>query len=136
MRISDAISPSTPLAIAFAGDAVLNIEYRNSSITLAEMEKMLVDAEEAIDSANAQEEAKASGDRAALTRLKGRVEQAKKNLVGQILEVVTTWDLTQDDNETVIPLTDEALKNVPTNVFTAIIRAIRRDQQADGEGKE
>jgi leucyl aminopeptidase (aminopeptidase T) len=135
MRISDAISPSTRLAIPFAGDAVLNIEYRNSSVTLAQMEKMLADAEEAMEATKEEEESKDSGDRAQIARMRERVASARKNLIGQIVGTVVSWDLTQDDNETVIPLTEEALVHVPTNVFTAIIKAVRRDQQADGEGK-
>lgn len=135
MRISDAISPSTPLAIPFAGDAVLNIEYRNSSVTLAQMEKMLADAEEAVESTNEQEANKGTSDKDQIAQMRQRVEKAKKNLIGQITDMVTLWDLTEDDGETVIPLTEDRLKDVPTNVFTAIIKAVRRDQQADGEGK-
>lgn len=134
MLITEAISPSTPLAIPFANGAVLNIEYRPSSVTLAQMEQMVAQAEEV---ANSQKEEKAAVDKsdsARLSRLRERLETAKKQLADNILDVVTAWDLMDTEKQT-IPLTMEGLTIVPSNVFTEIIKAIRAHQAGDDDAK-
>lgn len=136
MLISEAVSPSVPLAVPFAGDVVLNIEYRPSSVSLAQMEEMVAQAEEA---ANAQREETASRkgqitDAERLKRLRERLENAKKQLADNILGVVTSWDLLDNDRNPV-PLTLEGLTIVPTNVFTEIIKAIRAHQAGDDDAK-
>ena len=139
MLISEAMSPSVPVAVPFEGGAVLNIEYRPSSVTLAQMEEMVAQAEEA---ANAQREEAAHKtakltDAERLTRLRKRLEDAKKQLADNILSIVVSWDLEHlvDNERAVVPLTMEGLVNVPTNVFTEIIKAVRQHQAGDDDAK-
>lgn len=133
MRISEAISPSTPLAVQFA-NSVLNIEYRPASVTLAQMEEMVAQAEKAADEQREESKAADKSDEAQLQRLRQRLAQTKQALADNILSIVVTWDLTDDDN-VVIPLTMGGLSLVPTNVFREIIKAVRKDQEAGDEGK-
>lgn len=133
MRISDAISPSAPIAVQFA-TGVLNIEYRPSSVTLAQMENMVDAAEKAANDQIEEKSAESSGDVAQLAKLRLRLAATKQSLTDNILSIVVSWDLT-DDEENVIPLTMEGLSVVPTNVFREIIRAVRNEQEAGDEGK-
>lgn len=139
MLISEAVSPSVPVAVPFEGGAVLNIEYRPSSVTLAQMEEMVAQAEEA---ANAQREEAAQKtskmtDQERLARLRQRLNDAKKQLADNILSIVVSWDLEHivDNERAVVPLTMEGLVNVPTNVFTEIIKAVRQHQAGDDDAK-
>ena len=145
MRISEAISPSTPLAVPFAGGAVLNIEYRPTRVTLAQMEDMLTEAEEAEKAQAAEKEAadaaSASGDEkkekaSELVIARRRVAMVRERLIKQVLEMLVAWDLTDDDGENVIPLTEEGVRIVPLNVFAEIVKAVRRHQSAGESGKD
>ena len=106
-------------------------------MTLAQMEDMLEQAK------RAQEEPTASGDQnsdttsepAQMAVIEARLKTAKEQLIGSVLQMVTKWDLTEDDGETPILLEEEALMQVPTNVFTAIIKAVNRHQSAGDSGK-
>ena len=124
------------MAVPFANGAVLNIEYRPASVTLAQMEEMVHQAEEA---ANAQREETAARkgqitDQERLKRLRDRIGNAKKQIADNILDVVTLWDLSDESGET-IPLTMDGLAAVPTNVFTEIVKAIRNHQAGDDDAK-
>ena len=138
MLISEAVSTSVPLAVPFAGGAVLNIEYRPSSVSLAQMEEMVAQAEEAANAQREEAEQRKAPitDAERLKRLRERLNNAKKQLADNILGVVTMWDLraTEEDTEPV-PLTIEGLTIVPTNVFTEIIKAIRAHQAGDDDAK-
>jgi hypothetical protein len=134
MRISEAISESTPIAVPFAAGAVLNIEYRPSSVTLAQMEDMVFQAEKAAEEQAQEASAQDNSDTAQLRRLRERLAATKQTLADNILTIVTKWDLEEEDGTTV-PLTIEGLANVPNNVFREIIRAVRQHQSAGDEGK-
>lgn len=132
MRISEAISESTPLAVPFAGGAVLNIEYRPASTTLAQMEDMITLAQEA--ETDEVDESPKTPD--ATAQIKRRLDGIKSRLIDTVKEMVVSWDLTEDDGVTIIPLTDEALRNVPMNIFVEITREVRRHQSAGDAGKD
>jgi len=139
MLISEAVSPSVPVAVPFEGGAVLNIEYRPASVTLAQMELMVSQAEEAAD-AQREESAQRNGqmtDGERLKRMRERLGNAKQQLADNILGVVTKWDLEQlvENERVVVPLTMDGLVTVPTNVFTEIIKAIRAHQAGDDDAK-
>jgi hypothetical protein len=52
--------------------------------------------------------------------------------IRSFLHIVQAWDLKWDDaDEEPIPLTEEALEDVPTEVISGIVRAIGEDQQTD-----
>jgi hypothetical protein len=102
MRLSEALSPATWLTVPFAGGAVLNVKYRPSSATVAEMQKM---------TAGSQDE---------------QVEQ----IIKTIQELVEDWDLTKDDGETKVGLDRDSLIHVPANIFRAIIMAVAKHQQS------
>jgi hypothetical protein len=125
MKISEAVSPAAPVAVQFAR-GVLNVEYRPSSMTFAEMEEMLAAAEEA------KKAVEDSGDEAAA--LRPRLDSLHRRFIENAVETIVTWDLT-DEEENVIPLTEEALRNVPMNIFTEIQKAIRAHQSAGDSGK-
>jgi hypothetical protein len=131
MRISEAISESTPLAVSFAGGAVLNIEYRPAATTLAQMEDMINLVEEA--EADTTDESSKTPDAAAI--MKARIEGIKTRLIDTVKEMVVSWDLTEEDGETVISLTDDGLRNVPMNVFVEITKSVQRHQSAGAAGK-
>lgn len=135
MRLSEAISPSTPLAVPFAKGAVLNIEYRPPSVTLAQMESMLTEAEEAQAAQDAEKDA-AKKDKTELEKARERVRAIRERLAGQILDMVESWDLTENDGETPVPITTEGLENVPLNVFAEIVKAVRKHQSAGDSGKD
>lgn len=104
MRLGQALSPTVWLPVTFAGGAVLNIEYKPSSASIEEMERL---------------------------RAQGDDDSAQVNRVIQFIqEIVVDWDLTEDDGETKVPLTVEALRKVPTNIFTEIVKAVRKHQSA------
>lgn len=104
MRLSDAVSPARPITVPFVGD-VLNVEYRPMSYTPEQLDKMQADA------------AKAKDPKAAVA-----------GMVDQMLKLLVSWDLTQDDGSTPIPITAEGLRGVPLNVYTEVMRAVARDQ--------
>lgn len=131
MRISEAISESTPLAVPFAMGAVLNIEYRPASTTLAAMEDMAETAREA-------EESEAEGKGSTpdeVAQMKARIANIKNRLIGTIKDTVVSWDLTEDDGETIVPIDDVSLSRVPMNIFIEITKEIRRHQSAGDSGK-
>jgi hypothetical protein len=102
MRLSEALSPATWINIPFAGGHSLNVKYRPSSATIAEMQSMLG----------------------------GTPEDQMTRVVKQIQELVEDWDLTQDDNETKVSLDEESLRHVPINIFRGIITAVAKHQNS------
>jgi hypothetical protein len=145
MRISEAISPSTPLAVPFADGVVLNIEYRPTRVTLAQMEDMLSEAEEAEKAQAAEKAAREAAEaegaepkasKSELEIARKRVEMVRERLVKQVLEMVVSWDLTEDDGETVISLDEAGVRFVPLNAFAEIVKAVRRHQSAGDSGKD
>lgn len=60
-------------------------------------------------------------------------ERDVSRVVKSIQDLVLEWDLTDDDG-TPIPLDSESLRNVPTNIFMHIIKAVNEDQDA-GESR-
>lgn len=109
MRISDAVSPARPIVVPFVG-ATLNVEYRPMSYTPEQLDKMQAEA------------AKAKDPKAAVA-----------GMVDQMVQLIVSWDLT-DNADQPIPVTTEALRGVPLNVFTEVMRAVGRDQTSGEAG--
>ncbi len=53
-------------------------------------------------------------------------------VVDSMLRLLVSWDLT-DEDENPVPLTEEALREVPTHIFTGIMQAVGKDQTPSGE---
>lgn len=109
MRISDAVSPVRPLAVPFDKGEVLNIEYRPMSYTPEQLDQMQADAQSTVK------------------KDQGR---AVAGMVESMLKMLVSWDLTEDDGATPVPIERDALQKVPLNIFTEITMAVARDQQA------
>jgi hypothetical protein len=58
------------------------------------------------------------------------------SIIDQLLAMVTEWDLRPDEGMDIIPLTKEALQDVPLEVLTLVVGAVTDDQvpkeQTDG----
>lgn len=102
MRLSEALSPATWISVPFSGGHSLNVKYRPSSATIAEMQSMVGESP----------------------------EDQMTRVIHQIQELVEDWDLTQDDNETKVPLDEESLRHVPVNIFREIIKAVAKHQNS------
>ena len=121
MRIDEALAESKPLAVKF-GTAVLNIQYRPPSFTIAEM----VEAEADKDN--------------------------PERLVEMIQSLIQGWDLTrletvtagsgeggetpvQIQREVPVDITnpDDVRKYVPSPIIYGIIKAVRADNDPSGE---
>ncbi len=55
-----------------------------------------------------------------------------KNIVRTMQRLLVEWDLTDDDNNP-IPLSDEALVEIPSHIFTGIMQAVAKDSRPDPE---
>lgn len=108
MRLSAATSRVRPIVVKFEGGD-LNATYRPTSYT----PKKLAEAQ-----AKAKKAKKANDQDAALA-----------SMIESVLDLFVSWDL-EDDDGTPIPLTAEALQDVPINVMSELIQEVGRDQQA------
>ena len=100
MKLSEAKSDLKPLAVAFDSGAVLNVTYRTPEYTPYEMAKI-------VDTKNPD----------------------PTRIIGMILKVVESWDLT-DEAEKPIPLTPDGIgENVGVGVLRKIMEAVGKDQQ-------
>lgn len=134
MRISDAVSDSSPLDVHFPRGAVLHVEYQPSSYSIIELEN-----------------------------LQRNATKDPRRMLHAIRRLVLSWDLTDDDGVPIplaepfveggggglvprsefvrkfreengqdAPLPDsvpeDQLASVPTNIFAAIIKAVNADQ--------
>lgn len=106
MKLSEAKSDLKPLPIVFDSGAVLNITYRSPEYTPYEMAKI-------VDKTNPD----------------------PVRIIGMILKVVESWDLT-DDAEKPIPLTTDGVgENVGIGILRKIMEAIGKDQMpGEAEG--
>lgn len=109
MRISEALSPARDIEVRFEA-AVLNVTYRPMSYTLEEIDRL----------------------EAEVTQKGGSAEQRKarlESLLDSIGRLVVSWDLTHDDESMIDPKDKDALRKVPSNVFTEIIKTVNADQR-------
>lgn len=103
MRLSQAVSPAEQITVPFVG-AELHVKYRPMSYTPAELDKMQAEA----------------------AQTKGKVGD---RLVDSMIRMIESWDLT-DEDEVPIPIERDALREVPSNVYMAIMKVINQEQQA------
>ena len=109
-RIGDLQDKPTTLPVPF-GETTLTVEYRPLSYTVKEMRKIVDSKDPAM-------------------------------IVDSIKRLVTKWDL--EDADGVVPLDhpldddgkvreDDPLLEIPTNIFTGIMKAVQADQSVPGE---
>jgi hypothetical protein len=99
VKLSEAKSDLRPLAVTFDSGAVLNITYRTPEYTPYEMAKI-------VDTSNPD----------------------PTRIIGMVLKVVESWDLT-DDAEEAIPLTTDGVgENVGVGILRKIMEAVGKDQ--------
>ncbi len=55
-----------------------------------------------------------------------------ERIIKTMLRLLVSWDLT-DENDTPVPIETEPLRDVPTHIFTGIIKAVGKDQAPDPE---
>lgn len=122
MRISDVAREERPLAIDFGGGATLNIVYRNSRMSFNDMARLVTRAALAA-------KAKDAGD---VQDIAARVEASADSVITPLVEALVSWDLTEDDGETLIPITEAGLRSVPSSILVEITKAMQEDQRAAG----
>lgn len=122
MRISDVAREERPLAIDFGGGAMLNIVYRNSKMSFNDMARLVTRAALAA-------KAKDAGD---VQDIAARVEASADSVITPLVEALVSWDLTEDDGETLIPITEAGLRSVPSSILVEITKAMQEDQRAAG----
>lgn len=109
MRVSQALSKSRQIAVEFEEDS-LSVTYRPISYTLEEVDRIQAD-----------------------TTATGGTEserQARMNRVAEMISrLVVDWDLVDEDDVKISTKDLAALRKIPFNVFSEIIRAVRDDQQ-------
>jgi prefoldin subunit 5 len=131
MRLSDVVRESKPLAIDFGGGAVLNVEYRVAGMSLNKISAMIDSAVEATKASNENLDENASEvDKIEAT--KKRLSTVQSTLIGQLLETLVSWDLTENDGETVIPLTADAFLDIDVEILKKVQTSIAEDQKATG----
>jgi hypothetical protein len=109
MRISEALSRSSNIEVMFEAGAVLHVTYRPVSYSLRELDEM----------------------EAVTVQKGGTAEQRKERLervAGMIGKLVISWDLESDDGVVLDPTDIEAMKDIPSNVFTEILSAVKAHQ--------
>lgn len=116
MKLSAAVSPARPVTVHFDGDD-LHVEYRPTSYTPAEVVAL-------------QEATPTTGKRMSAAAQR----EALDRTIETMLRLIVSWDLEDEDGRT-IPLTREALRDVPLNVFHEVQRAIAEDQAAGEAGE-
>lgn len=111
MKISQAVAPKKDVKVPFEG-AELQVVYRPLTYTVRQMDEMAAEAE-------------ATGGGKATTRL-----------LETIQKLVVTWDLTDEHDKLIViegDLTDDhPLRDVPSHIFVAIIKAVNEDQTPGG----
>lgn len=117
MRISEALSKARDIQVEFES-ATLNVTYRPISYTYAEMEAMSAASAPLDENASKEEQS---------ARLRRVIDITKK--------VVVAWDLEDEEGITIDPQNEDALRQVPMNVFGEIMKTIRRDQAVSGEAE-
>lgn len=117
MRLSAAVANARPIQVPFADGEILNVVYRPSNATPADLDALAEQAE------NAEAE-----------QAKGKInrEVIRRN-VESMADLLVSWDLTEDDEVTPIPITVEGLSKVPMHVFNSIMKAVQKDQTVDPE---
>lgn len=105
MLISEALGQSKSLAIHFDTGSVLNVVYRPTSFTIAEVQE-----------------------------LESSTRKDPMRLVRHVLDVVESWDLQmlgEHETRMAVPLEPEPVRlNVPTKILARILRAVNEDQSA------
>jgi hypothetical protein len=104
MRISGALAKARPLTVEFEGDT-LNITYRPSSYSVAELEKLVDD-----DAA-------------------GKKPQPVR-IIEMMQQMIVTWDLLEENGEPIDVQNTERMKELPTSIFTTIMQTVKVDQSA------
>jgi prefoldin subunit 5 len=131
MRLSDVVRESKPLAIDFGGGAVLNVEYRVAGMSLNRISAMIDAAVDATKASKEKLDDNAS-DVDKIEETKKRLDTVQSTLIGQLLETLVSWDLTENDGETVIPLTAEAFLDIDVEILKKVQTSIAEDQKASG----
>lgn len=111
MKLSQAIAKARDIVVEFEA-ASLRVTYRPTSFTVRELDRLT------------EEQANAGG-------------KPTRNLLEMVKKTVITWDLT-DDYDRLIPLDrdlddqTDPLRDVPSVVFTEIMKKVNEDQQPGG----
>lgn len=105
MRLSQAVSPAEPITVKFVG-AELHIMYRPMTYTPAQIDQMQAEAAE-----------------------KGAGSKGTDSLINSMINMIESWDLTDEDDAPIL-LERGPMRQVPTNVYMAIMSAINKEQQA------
>jgi hypothetical protein len=107
MKLKDIKAITRPLSVNFGDIGTLEIEYRPAAVSDPETIKMT--------------------DRMPLlTSTEARLEL----LAEYFLRIVTWWDLYDDDKP--VPLSVEAVKELPTSVITTVLSRISEDNTGTG----
>jgi hypothetical protein len=117
LKLSQLAAKTAPLRIWFDEESFIDIEYLPNKIT----DELILGWQEAAK----------KGDDNAVEFLESRLESNNDPLV----TLIKSWDLLEDDDVTVVPLTQAGLRRVPNPVKGRIMRAIMEEIQAQGEVK-
>ena len=104
VRISEALGQPADLAVHFDGGGVLNVTYRPTNYTVAQIEEIQASS-----------------------------QKDPKRIIEAVMRTVIKWDLIDDDGVPV-PLEFEVLRQkVPTPIFRRIFDAVNEDQTPEGK---
>jgi len=109
MRVSQAKSKAVDLEVVFE-EGTLQVSYRPISYSLNELDEMQA---ESVKTGGTQDERKARMLR----------------ITTMISRMVVSWDLEDDNGEPIDPTNIEALQNIPSNIFTEIIQAVKEHNE-------
>jgi len=109
MRISQAKSKAVELEVEF-DEGSLNIVYRPISYSLNELDEMQA---ESVKTGGTKDERKARMSRIAT----------------MISKMIVSWDLEGDNGEPIDPTDISALQDIPSNIFTEIIMAVKEHNE-------
>lgn len=117
MRISEALSEAVDIVVPFANGVKLNVTYRPMSYTIAELDKLAAEAVRRQDETDEE--------------FKERKKAANERIIDMVQNVLVAWDLT-DEKEVAVDFTNRETmrEQVPINVFTGILHAIRKNQSS------
>lgn len=107
VRISKGLGKPTDLDVFFDDDdpeSILHIKYRPSSFTVAELDE-----------------------------IRSTAEKNPKRVIESVLNVVTEWDLTNEDGSPVLLTVEGIYGLVPSSILTGILRAVNEDQTPSGK---
>lgn len=110
MRISQAKSKAVDLEVVFE-EGSLQIVYRPISYSLNELDEMQAES----------------------TKTGGTQDERKARMVRiatLISRMIVSWDLEDDNGEPIDPTNIDALQDVPSNIFTEIIMAVKEHNEA------